>query len=283
MVVCYDWHFLSKIFKVLLYPQLKFMKNKIVISILISLFSIQLFGQVFPNHEIYPNTKIVKRKSHNGSGGKGYWSIKTIDSIRRVVNIKSYNKRRLLSEESIAYDTLNNEVLSISNYDINRPNSVDTNWTRSYQYAKNDIIRQTTIYYRSKDSTVLALQSKPNDSTYFYLETSYHYRKDQMKHWKNETEYQIIKNKNNQIIKWVATNLLSGEKEMQEITYYPNGNRKRRVIKHVPEYEIDFIYVGGPGADDQSWEYTYDSKNRIKKMYTIVENKKFKIATYSYD
>ncbi|HMU05300.1 MAG TPA: hypothetical protein PJ990_16820, partial [Saprospiraceae bacterium] len=63
------------------------MKNKIVISIFISLFSIQLFGQVFPIHEIYPNTKIVKSKSYNGSGGKGYWSIRTIDSIGRVVNI----------------------------------------------------------------------------------------------------------------------------------------------------------------------------------------------------
>ncbi len=98
-----------------------------------------------------------------------------------------------------------------------------------------------------------------------------------MRHWKNETEYQIIKNKNNQIIKWVATNLLSGKKEMQEITYYPNGNRKRRVIKHVPEYEIDFMYLGGPGADDQSWEYTYDSKNRIKKCTPLLKIKNSKL------
>jgi hypothetical protein len=67
-----------------------------------------------------------------------------------------------------------------------------------------------------------------------------------------------------------------------EYWYFPTGDLKRRKITRIPEPEIKGVYVPGPGSDDMSYEYKYDKKGRIKKHYTIVEGKRYRLAKYRY-
>ena len=252
---------------------------KTISLILLFLGASQLHGQIFSKTEIFRGTNSIKGKYYNGSGGKGYWDFKLLDSLGRIVNVKSYKKKELLSETKLVYDKYNNEIMSISLYNINNPDKVDSNWVRSYVYTEDEINKEI-IKYSVEDSTKIELVKNINDSLYVYEETSYHFRKKSNKNWSHSTIHEIIKDNYGLNRKWIKDN-----KERKVITnyeYYQNGKIKRRTITRIPEYEIEETYLGGPGSDDQSWEYKYDKKGRVKVVYAIVGNKKYKIAKYKY-
>ena len=80
------------------------------------------------------------------------------------------------------------------------------------------------------------------------------------------------------------------EVDLQQVTtvitkyeYYTNGMLKRRIILRIPQPEGKFTYVGGPGSDDMSYEYTYYKNGLIKKMYCIIGETKYKLAKYRYE
>ncbi len=256
------------------------MKKKITVLFAITILMVsKIHGQIFSKSEIFKGVQVIKGKYYNGSGGKGYWDIKNIDSSGRTILKKSYKNKDLLSETKTVYDSNNNELMSIGLYNINRPNQTDTNWVISYTYSGNEIIKQSTKY-SDEDSTIVQLIQNNNDSLYFYKETSYHYRKKENKSWNHTTVHQITKDKNGLMVQWIKED--DERKFITDFEYYQNGEIKRRVITRIPAYENEEIYLGGPGSDDQSWEYTYDKKGRVKVHYTIVGGKKYKIAKYKY-
>ena len=70
--------------------------------------------------------------------------------------------------------------------------------------------------------------------------------------------------------------------EITTYEYNTNGLLSRRRINRTPEPEHEIIYVGGPGGDDMSYEYTYYRNGLTKKMYGIIEGGKYKLAEYRY-
>jgi len=41
--------------------------------------------------------------------------------------------------------------------------------------------------------------------------------------------------------------------------------------------------VGWPGSDDMGWEYKFDQNKRIKKLFSLVDGKKYKLEKYEYE
>lgn len=172
-----------------------------------------------------------------------------------------------------------NEIMSIRVYDINSPNKIDTSWVRTYAYSGNEIVKQITKH-SNEDSTIMELIENINDSLFVYKETSFHLRRKENKNWKHTTEHRIIKDKNGLKTQWIQ--YLEERKIITEYEYYPNRRIRRRTITRMPEYQLESVYTGGPGSDDQQWEYKYDKKGRVKILFTIVDGKKYKLAKYKY-
>lgn len=124
------------------------------------------------------------------------------------------------------------------------------------------------------------LINNEGDSILTYQHVSYHYQADQKKMYSN-TETYVLSYKDSLLAKLEITND-KNEKEISEYTYYPNGNLKRRVKKRIPESDVEIVYTGGPGGDDQSYKYKYNRRGRTKTLYMIVHDKIYKIATYKY-
>lgn len=262
--------------------------KKVLSILLISIFFIvQMNAQLFESKKLYPDVKSIKGKYFNGSGGKGYWSMETLDEKGRIVNSKSYKKRILLSETEYHYDSNNNEIHNTELFDINHPKKVKTNWHRRYEYDSSNNISYQVTKTSDTDSAIIKLVTITPDSMFTYLETSYHYNAAKNKRWENKKEHKVFFNKDKSIRKWTIENLSDHSKEIKEFWYFSNGALKRRTVKRVPVSKLEggstAIYLGGPGSDDQQWEYTYDKNGRVKKMYTIVDGKKYKVAKYKYN
>jgi len=253
-------------------------KRRIIFLTLSFLFASQTNSQVLYKTDISKGTKSIRGKYYNGSGGKGYWDLRKLDPTGRTTIVKKYKRRKLLSETATSYDSRNNEVLSVSLFSINSPDRIDTNWVKKYKYSGNTITEEITKY-SDKDSTIILLKSILDDTMFVYSEITY--RSEHNKSWQHKTEHTIIKDENSLTTKWVKED--EKRKITTEFEYYANGKLKRRVIYRDPEDKLKGVYTGGPGSDDQSWEYKYDKKGRVKVCYTIVKGKKYKIATYKYN
>ncbi|MCB0840864.1 MAG: hypothetical protein KDD99_29550 [Bacteroidetes bacterium] len=258
------------------------MKKDIILLFALLMTGFHLNAQLFEKKELYPGVSIITGTYYNGSGGEGYWNQEVIDSQGRAVKKKSYKKETLLSENHTVYDNKNNKIALISIYDINRPNQSDTAWTCSYEYQNGEIISQTT-QNRSGSSTTIKLQSVEGDSAYTYIETTSHNRPNSRVSGQNKKEHRIIKTENGLIKEWTETDLSNGDKLIKTFTYYSNGQLQRRMIKRVPEPELKTVYLGGPGGDDETWEYKYDKAGRVRTSFKLVNGKKYKIAKYDYD
>ena len=254
---------------------------KITISLIFLLLNTNLIAQLFQENRIFPNVQSIKGKYYSGSGGNGYWTLETLDSLGRVINEKSYGNNELHGTTRYVYNNQNDVVMNISLFDINHPNLIDTNWTTQYKYdAQNRIIFQQTIYDKNHRTTY-KLSFNEGDSILVYQEKSYHKSILKDSCWSIKYQHTLHINKNKMINKWVSKCLSDGTIKTSKYWYNSNGQVKRRIFSRFPEYEFH-EYVGGPGSDDQSWTYKYDKKRRIKKKYTTVNNKKYKLATYEY-
>jgi len=262
--------------------------KKLIISILAVLFfssnaNAQLLGEgvLYPNVErgFYPNVKTIKTKSYSGTGGRGFWRIAKFDSMGRVIEKEYYRKRKLLSRQNFVYNSNNDILYEITTFDINNPNRInDTIFFYEYKYQEDKIIYQKQIFFRSKrDSIVIRLIENKADTTLIYQKKSYYFRTRT-----NVTdiyeEKHILNYKNGLLVSFEKIN--ENRRATTSLEYYSNGKLKRIITER--DTEEEFVTIGGPGGDDMVYEYKFDNLGRIKKLYYIIGNEKYKIATPKY-
>jgi len=256
------------------------MKHQVIIGLIILMIPTTIKAQLFVDNELYPNSTTIKGKYFNGTGGRGYWSLDYLDSIGRVIVKESYRKKQLMARQKIEYDSHNNKLFEIQTFDVNNPERIDT-FKYEYKYSGNRIIYQ----YRKLsaiDSTVTELIKNEGDSIFLYQEMAYYYRPKTGKSDVYETIFTLLY-RNNLLVKNEILDKEYNSKEIKTYEYFDNGRLKRRVIKRIPEPTVKGLYTGGPGSDDEYYKYKFDSKDRIKKFYRIINVKSYKIAVYSYN
>jgi hypothetical protein len=238
-----------------------------------------LNAQLFQEKEFYPGVKRIKTKQYSGSGGGGYWTSELLDSLGRTVEKKNYRHIKLLAKWVFIYNQNNDLTFEIQNYDINNQNEIDT-FRYLYSYDNQKIIKQL-INYTSYDSTVTRLISIQGDSIFNYQCIDYHYRVDKNLLETFEKNY-ILTFKEGLLIKKEEFEPSNKCMTITIFEYYNNGKLKRRTIERIPDPEIKSVYVGGPGADDMSYEYKYDSFGRVIEYFIIIEGRKYKMTEYKY-
>lgn len=256
------------------------MKHQLIIGLIIFIIPATIKAQLFEDNELYPNISTIKGIYFNGTGGRGYWSLDYLDSKGRVIIKESHRKTQLMARQKIEYDNQNNKLFQIQTFDFNNPERIDT-FKYEYKYSGNRIIYQ----YRklaANDSTVTELIKNEGDSIFVYHEMAYYYRPKTGKSDVYETLYTLIY-RNNLLVRNEILNKENNSKEIKTYEYFDNGRLKRRVIKRIPEPKLEGVYTGGPGSDDEYYKYKFDSKDRIKKFYRIINGRSYKIAVYSYN
>lgn len=227
-----------------------------------------------------PGIKSVKTKQYNGCG-VGYWNLKHYDQKGRMILEELYRKNTILGKLAYAYDESNNELSFISLYDINNPGVIDTVSTSVYEYDLNgEIIKELNIIGTSTYTTE-RISVSTNESTYRLICKHIWQHRDTINF--DTINFKLVYNENNLIEKQIKEDKENGIFEIKEYQYYNDGNLKRRIVTRIPEPEIDPIYVGWPGSDDMGWEYKFDNNNRIKKLFSIVDDKKYKLEKHRYE
>ncbi|MDR2083762.1 MAG: hypothetical protein LBP67_02050 [Bacteroidales bacterium] len=255
--------------------------EKFIISILIILFwGNKTNAQLFVTNEIYSETTTIKGKYYSGTTIGSFWSIAKLDTLGRVIQKENYNKRKLLSRYNYVYNSNNDQLYYIMSFNINNSKRIDTISNYEYRYQENRIVYQKKTYRNCCDSTVIQLIENKGDTILIYQDKSYYFRPKT-----NATDIyeqiHTLKYKNGLLIHSEKFDLDRNEKEITYFEYYPNGRLKRREIKREPESKR--TYSGGPGSDDEYYEYTFDESGRITTFYRIIGTEKYKIATYEYD
>lgn len=248
--------------------------------ILLSLICLDAFGQIFNRAEIMPGIKTVKTKQFSGCG-KGYWNIKYYDQKGRMLFQDMYRKNKLLAKHAYTYDDSNNELSFISMYDQNNPGATDTISTSTYEYDQHGGIIKEWCSIGKTMITTERIQISGNETTYRMISKFYWPHKDTFNF--DTTDFKLVYNGDQLIEKQIKQDIENGVIEIKEYQYYVDGNLKRRIVSRFPEPEIKPFYVGWPGSDDMSWEYTFDENNRIKELFSIVEGHKYKLEQYEYD
>ena len=247
------------------------------IYLIIFLFSNSSFGQIFNKKELHSGFKKIITKQFNGTGGKGYWNLKNIDSIGRISSIEYFKKSNLLSKNIYEYNINNDEILSISAFDINNPNRVDTISVTEYKYdEKLQITNSKTII--GQTTTITNLINSPSDTLKTYEVIIYNKNKITSK-----DNLTVHLNHLNQIKRLNTIDLIGKKSEIHYREYYNNGKLRRRKIERFPKPEMDVIYIGGPGSDDETYKYEYYKNGKVKRFYIITNNKKYLIESYKYE
>lgn len=259
-----------------------------IISILAVLFftsnaNAQLLEEevLYPNVErdYYSNVKTIKRKSYSGTGGRGFWRITKLDAWGRIIEKEYHRKRKLLLRQKFVYNSNNDILYEISTFDKDNPNRInDTIFFYEYKYQADKIIYQKLTFFRSKhDSIVMRLIENKADTTLIYQKKSYYFRPRT-----NVTdiyeEKHTLDYKNGLLVSFEKID--ENGRATTSLEYY--SNRKLRRIKTEREPEEEFVMIGGPGGDDMIYEYKFDIFGRIKKLYYIIGEEKYKIATFKY-
>ncbi len=263
-----------------LYKMRKLIPNIVIVGFSILMTPIAVQAQLFEANELYPTTNFIKGRYYNGSGGGGYWSIEYVDSIGRIICKESYHKKQLMSRRKFLYDAKNNKIYDIQTFDYNNPERVDT-FRYEYKYEKNRIIYQFRKLSEN-DSTVIKLTENQGDTLLIYQEQAFYYRPKTKKTDVYETVF-TLKYQNGLLISKEIFDKEQNSTEIIKNEYYENDRLKRRLIERIPKPVQESFYVGGPGSDDESYEYTFDSQGRIIKYFKIINGKKFKIAVYRYE
>ena len=254
--------------------------------LIITLLTILLLGssktdaQLFVTKEIYPDIATVNGKYYNGTGGGGYWDIAKLDTLGRIIEKESYRKNKLLAKYNYTYNLNNDQLYYVVSFDTNHPNQIDTISNYEYKYQGDIIVYQKNTNKNRRDSTVIQLIENKGDSILTYQDRSYYFRPKT-----NTTDIyeriHTLKYQNGLLVYSEEFDINREKKEMKYFEYYPNGMLKRRKIEREPE--LKGYYSGGPGSDDEFYEYEFDKSGRIKTFYRIIGKKKYKIATYKYN
>jgi hypothetical protein len=254
----------------------KIILHSFIIGLVIMLLPSSVKAQLFDTNELYPNSKVIKGKYYNGSGGRGFWSLDYLDSIGRIISKESYFRKQLMSRHKIVYDKNNNKVFDIVTFDYNNPERVDT-FRYEYKYSNKRIIYQYQNLSNNHTS-IIELIKNEGDSILKYQRKALSFNQ------KTDTSKTIytLRLKNNLLLSDVIHDIEKNSKLINTYEYYDNGRLKRRKIEKIPKPDYDLGYIGGPGSDDEYYQYKFDSEGRIKRHYVIINDKKYKIATYSY-
>lgn len=253
--------------------------NTFIIALFVIFFPFSIKAQLFVEDELYPTVSVIKGKYYSGTGSGEYWSLKFLDSIGRVIIKESYHKKRLMSRQKQVYDNNNNKIFEIQTFDYNNPERVDT-FRYEYKYDNNRIIYQFRKLSEN-DSNVIQLIENQGDTLLKYQEKDYFYSTKTNKTDVYETII-TLKYKNGLMICKEDFDKEQNTTTIERYEYYENGRLKHRLIERIPEPKVKGLYIGGPGSDDEFYEYKFDSKGRIKVEYRIIDEKKYKIAVYSY-
>ena len=248
--------------------------------IVLSLFYFDSFGQIFNHTEVMPGIKTMKTKQFNGCG-VGYWNLKYYDQKGRMIIEELNRENTLLGKHAFAYDEWNNELYFISLYDINNPGVIDTVSTNEYKYDQNgEIIKEISVI-GTNTYTTERIDISSNETTYRLISKIIWQHRDTINF--DTTSFKLVYNVNHLIEKQIKEDIENGIFEIKEFQYYNDGNLKRRKVTRVPEPEIHSIYVGWPGSDNMGWEYKFDQNKRIKKLFSLVDGKKYKLEKYEYE
>ena len=254
--------------------------NLLITGLIILWVPLTLKAQLFETNELYSNTKVIKGKYYNGTGGGGYWSLDYVDSTGRIISSESFHNKQLMSRQKFVYDENNNKIFDIQTFDYNNPGRVDT-FRFEYKYADNRIIYQFRKLSEN-DSTVTELIENQGDTLLKYQEQAFYYRPKTKKTDVFKTVY-TLSYRNGLLISKEKYDQQNNATELLKYEYFGNGRLKRRLIERIPEPKIKDVYLGGPGSDDEFYKYKLDSEGRIIVFYRIINGKKYKIAVYSYE
>ncbi|MCU0378748.1 MAG: hypothetical protein MUC78_10870 [Bacteroidales bacterium] len=254
--------------------------NLLITGLIIIWVPLTLKAQLFETNELYSNTKVIKGKYYNGTGGGGYWSLDYVDSIGRIISSESYHKKQLMSRQKFVYDENDNKIFNIQTFDFNDPERADT-FRFEYKYADKRIIYQFHKLSEN-DSTVTELIENQGDTLLKYQEQAFYYRPKTDKTDVFKTVY-TLRYRNGLLISKEKYDQQNNSTEFLKYEYFGNGRLKRRLLERIPEPKIQDVYLGGPGSEDESYKYNLDSEGRIKVFYRIINGKKYKIAAYSYE
>jgi hypothetical protein len=238
-------------------------------------------GQMLEEKNSYPGVRTIKGKYFNGSGGSGYWSFEKLDSIGRTIEKENYRKKKLLSREKFIYNSNNDKLYKIIVYNINDPIKTDTIVKYEYKYDSDMIVYQKSNFSKN-DSTIIRLVENRGDTILIYKKQSYYFRPNKNTTDVYEEIYSFIY-KNKRLTCFEIHDLNDNSKRTTYYNYFPNGKLKRRKIERNPMPDIEVRYVGGTDSDDMSYEYKLDEEGRIQNLYYLINEKKYKIATYKYN
>jgi hypothetical protein len=237
----------------------------------------------YPNmeKERYPNVKIIKSKVYSGTGGRGFWSITRYDTEGNIIEKEYHRKGKLIARENCIYNFNKDILYKISTFDINDSSQIsDTTFYYEYKYKEGRIIYQKLIFcYSTNDSIVTRLISNEADTTLVYQTKSFYFRPKTNTTGIYETNY-TLNYKNGQLV--CLKTVDEDSKTTTFFEYYPDGKLKCRTIERESEEMVRIVWSGGHGADDMFFKYKLDRFGRIKTMYYIIKEKKYKIATYKY-
>lgn len=236
-------------------------------------------AQLFETNELYPNTSVIKGKYFHGTGGGGYWSLDYLDSTGRIIIRDSYHKKQFMSGRKIVFDDHNNKIFDIQTFPHDNHTQADT-IRYQYTYANNRIIYQFRKLSEN-DSTATELIENQGDTLLKYQEKAFYFRPKTKTTDVYETHYTLRYRGDN----LMSTEVFDKDKKSTEIEKYEyndDGRLKWRCIETLPKSEQESFYLGGPGNDDEVYQYKLDSQGRIRKFYKTINGKKFKMAVYRY-
>jgi hypothetical protein len=251
--------------------------QNIVILLSLLLLSDLSFGQVFNKRESFRGSSKITTKQFNGTGRKGYWNLKIIDSKSRIAYVEYFKKTTLIGRQHYKYNNNDDEILVTATFDINNPNRVDTISATDYEYDnKLKIVSSKTLM--GQTVITIKLINSSNDTLKTYEKIVYD--KDKIT---SKDSITVHLNHLNQIDRLNISDLLSKSSETHYKEYYNNGKLKRRKIESMPKSEMAQTYIGGPGSDDESYDYKYYKDGRVKNYYIITNNKRYLLETYKHE
>jgi hypothetical protein len=256
--------------------------NKIIIILSVIFLSQNVKAQIVYEEKTFPRVRVIKTKQFGGSGGNGYWNYKYLDKKGLVILEEKYKKKELLAVYSKRYDQNGNLIFESTVYDINHPNGEDDYRTSEISYKYDDTGRPIEKITKIGSSNYVEKIKRQIDSSTFEV------MKINSSSYSNNTSIDttltVIKlNDKGQVMRSETNQLGSTGTNTTDYIYYDHGKLKRRIIHRNPKPEMEIVYTGWPGSDDMSWEYEYDKKGRIKKLYSIVNGRKTKLEEYSYE
>jgi len=247
--------------------------KKTILTLTFILCAFLLKAQLFREVRLYPKTTGIHRKYFNGSGGRGYWTYEKVDASGRAVEESSYKRNTLLAKYLYQYNDKHDVTRYI--YITNDLPRIDTT-TYEYTYINNRIAFQKCTFYNN-NSITYQLIADQGDSILTYRKTSSYHQ------WNNIVEEKNILTYQDRLLMKKEEITSDKKKEITSYEYYNNGKLKRRTITREPKPEFQDVYVGAPGSDDQSYSYTYDREGRVKRLFTIIGDKTYKLSASRYE